>query len=238
MKHIAALLLCISHICISKDVPRLIKKLERILNVCAAVPISWLSAVPERCLALQSTSASSHLLWEPAFTWWGTLSTTGSSSVATSSICQSERTPSSKTSNLPLWLVSVLFMDRNRSLDHHEQPGNVKCCIYAWTVCYMKMFLMYVVFIMTWRNWEKARQDKKLVFVGLNNFITKKETVSCCSSCYFVLFDWLLNEHLCCCWKVHNLCWFFYHVHVSQLCSAGETGFFRLLLEDLNCKKK
>lgn len=147
MKHMAALLLCIPHIPISKDVPRPIKKLEWILNVCAAAPISWLSAVPERCLALQSTSASSHLLWEPAFTWWGTPSTTGSSWVATSSTCQSERTPSSKTSNLPLWLVSVLFMARYRSLDHREQTGNIgtpwkKCCIYAWTVCCMKMFLM------------------------------------------------------------------------------------------------
>lgn len=72
--------------------------------------ISWLSAVQKRCLARQSTSASSHLSWEPASTWWVTPSTTGSFWVGISSICQSERTPSSKTFSLRLWSVRVLSL--------------------------------------------------------------------------------------------------------------------------------
>lgn len=66
---------------------------------------SWLSAVQRHCLAPPSTSASSLLSWEPASTWWETPSITGSFWVAISSICQSERIPSSKTSNLHLWSV-------------------------------------------------------------------------------------------------------------------------------------
>lgn len=92
---------------------------------------SWLSAVQRHCLAPPSTSASSLLSWEPASTWWETPSITGSFWVGISSICQSERIPSSKTSNLHLWSVgntvnyTIIFL-----------------CIFAWAEILFLPWLM------------------------------------------------------------------------------------------------